>query len=427
MTGFNQNLLSDLFNLDDINLRDYIHASKIFRSNSYENAPKLKFLFHTYFQINPDIGRNDNFGLLVKEITLPKFSLKTHQLNQYNRKRITQSKIEYDAVEITFHDDGGNQINKLWEAYYTYYYNDANMPGAVLSNVRGNNSGPKDYNYRNIYDDDITNSVDWGFSGGQNNGQGTKIPFFKNITIFGFNQHDFTAYTLINPIIKSFGHDTYNYSSGAETMQNRMTIDYETVVYNYGSMDGRDPSTIVIGFGETPTYDTNPSPIAGMGVGTVLGQGGLVDAVGGSIRSLLNGNFSGAIANASVAYNSFNMINSSSTNQDIGRGALQALYKTSMRNTPTTRNALFDVPTASGSPGPAGLASSPTIGINSVPTVITSDAVSIQNNVEYGTTLSTGAIVTPINTSENEIVTAAGIQYSGTNLAVDQPFRGQVL
>ena len=30
-------------------VRDYTHAAKTFLPNSYQNAPKLKFLFHTVF------------------------------------------------------------------------------------------------------------------------------------------------------------------------------------------------------------------------------------------------------------------------------------------------------------------------------------------------------------------------------------------
>ena len=37
-------------------LRDYTHASKTFRTNSYQNAPKLKFLFHTYFETSAAIN-----------------------------------------------------------------------------------------------------------------------------------------------------------------------------------------------------------------------------------------------------------------------------------------------------------------------------------------------------------------------------------
>ena len=51
-------------------LRDYTHAAKTFRTNSYQYAPKLKFLFHTYFQLNTAVGNENNFGLLVKEIKI---------------------------------------------------------------------------------------------------------------------------------------------------------------------------------------------------------------------------------------------------------------------------------------------------------------------------------------------------------------------
>ena len=59
-------------------LRDFTHAAKIFRPSGYDLAPKFKFLFHTFFDINPavydkNIGSGDNFGLLVKTVKLPSF------------------------------------------------------------------------------------------------------------------------------------------------------------------------------------------------------------------------------------------------------------------------------------------------------------------------------------------------------------------
>ena len=58
MSGFIQNQLHDaagaFFGSDY--LRDYTHASNVFRTNTYENAPKLKFNFHVYFEINSEIN-----------------------------------------------------------------------------------------------------------------------------------------------------------------------------------------------------------------------------------------------------------------------------------------------------------------------------------------------------------------------------------
>ena len=112
-------------------LRDYTHASKTFTTNSYELKPRFKFLFHVSFTINTDAipylrsagvfgnqERND-LSLLVKTAELPKYKMATETLNQYNRKRIIQTKIDYQPVTLTFHDDGGDNARKLWYYYYS--------------------------------------------------------------------------------------------------------------------------------------------------------------------------------------------------------------------------------------------------------------------------------------------------------------------
>lgn len=370
----------------DINLKDYTHASKTFRSNSYEYAPKLKFLFHTYFEINSAAYAGEtNFGLLVKEVKLPAFTFQTAQLNQYNRKRIVQTKIKYEPIEIVFHDDAGNNVNKMWEAYYRYYYNDASKPQSVLMGARGTGMSGQSanpltsYNDRNVYNDSISGDDDWGFIGGASNtASGVRTPFFKNITVFGMNQHNYTAYTLVNPIITNFSHDTYNYSEGGGTMQNRMTIDYETVVYNYGALDGRSPGQIVTGFGDQAHYDRSSSPIMNPGAnGTILGRGGLIDAAGGAIESLANGDVLGAIVKAGTAYNNLqnpNLVENSALQ-------LTGMLFNTLQNAPSNRNTTFSSPVAGSTPGQLGVAGYPTIGaISSPPAVTTETTAGTQNN-----------------------------------------------
>jgi hypothetical protein len=283
-------------------LRDFTHADKIFNPSGYALAPKFKFLFHTFFEINPDvysknIGTGDNFGVLVKTVKLPSFNIKTHELNQYNRKRIVQTKINYDPINITFHDDGINTITKLWDAYYSYYYKDSTnlrvFKGATGASVEpsqpGAGAASQNYNARNIYNPSITGDNNWGYIGETyaNNSQLVKQPFFKNITVFGFNRHNFTAYTLINPMITKFDHDTYSYADGAGTMECKMDIAYETVVYNEGGLDGRTPDSIVQGFGLDATYDRQLSPITPVdNNGYVPGPGRYLDPEGGFIKSL---------------------------------------------------------------------------------------------------------------------------------------------
>jgi len=288
-----QNLLTGAAS-SNVYLRDYTHASKIFRSNSYQNTPKLKFLFHVYFEINesaykPGLATGANFGLVVKTINLPKFAFDTHVMNQYNRKRLVQTKIKYNPVSISFHDDNGDMINDMWYNYYTYYYKDANKIQVQQTNQPVN--GVDNYNYRNIYSPDISTDTDWGYIGESTVQTATasqavqsisKIPFFKNIRIYGFNQHNFVEYVLINPIITSFEHDTYAYSEGSGIMENKMTLDYETVKYYEGAISGPNASNQVPGFGEPSSYDRTISPLAPIGsTSAVLGPQGLVNSENG--------------------------------------------------------------------------------------------------------------------------------------------------
>jgi hypothetical protein len=346
-------------------LRDYTHASKTFRPNAYQYAPKFKFLFHVYFEINQSayavgLPQGANFGLAVKSVKLPSYTFDTHTMNQYNRKRIVQTKIKYDPIDINFHDDNGNLIRNMWYNYYTYYYKDASIPVASVSgrqaqqtgNGSTNSPNNTNYNARNIYSQSITGNTNWGYVGETpdspaSNTQAatgqTKIPFFKNVTIFGFNQHNYVAYTLINPIINRFAHDTYDYSQGNGTMTNTMTLDYETVKYFQGAIDGTKPSDIVAGFGLNSNYDRVPSPITRPGSqSSILGQGGLIDGVGGVISDLSgeNTNILGAIQKAGATYNTLKNINlKQAIRSEVTTGITNAIMNP-LNN--TGRNVLFN-------------------------------------------------------------------------------------
>ena len=380
MSGFFQNLLKDaagtFFGSDF--LRDYTHASKTFRTNAYQYSPKFKFLFHVYFDINPEaysqnVSTGANFGLAVKTVKLPGFSFTTQDMNQYNRKRLIQTKIKYDPVNITFHDDNGNIIRNLWKAYYNYNYSDGTKPKVVFAGARGgapSSAGATlaTYNERTTYTPSITGNDDWGYIGETPNPGGHKIPFFKNVTVFGLSRHNFVAYTLINPIINKFNHDTYNYNENGGIMEMQMDLDYETVVYNEGAIDGRTPSNIITGFGLNANYDRTVSPIARPGAnGTILGQGGLVDGVGGAIQDLSNGNILGAIQKAGTTYNTFkNVPIKNLVKSEVVAGITNTIQQTPNRNINVITPVFGSTSTVLGTAGtPINAAASPQqIGIN---------------------------------------------------------------
>jgi len=313
-------------------LRDYTHASKTFRTNAYELKPRFKFLFHVQFTLNVGeiqalrnakiFGASEiyNLSLAVKTVDLPKYSIDTAVMNQYNRKRIVQTKINYDPVNITFHDDGGDNIREMWYQYYSYYYKDPAQQYVSDAPVTNGSAGASQtkqngfsYNNSDIYSQDRVGSVsDWGYIGesyldGTSTASG-KPPFFKDIKIYGFDQHKYARYILINPLITNWQHDTYDYSQGNGVMQHTMTVRYETVKYLSGAL-GQAGADSKVNWPDTAHYDTLRSPIARAGsTASVFGQGGLLSTGQGILQDLEKKSVAGLIGaaqKAGAAYNTF--------------------------------------------------------------------------------------------------------------------------
>lgn len=297
------------------NLRDAQHAHKTFTANNYELAPRNKFLFHVYFTLNTEIpglrsvfGQDEQstVGLLVKTIDLPSYAIDSDVYNQYNRKRIVQKRIEYNPVEMTFHDDASDLTRRLWYNYFSYYYRDPSQ-GYGSTGAIAEDPGFA-YSERDIYSPE-RKANDWGYYG-EGFGPGgelvAKPAFFRDITIYGFNQHRFASYVLINPLITQWNHDRYDYSAGDGIMENRVQVTYESVKYFSGLIDEDGNATTVPGFGNPNYYDkvTSPNARAG-GNETIFGQGGLVDSGLSVVDDLANGDILGAVQTVGRARETF--------------------------------------------------------------------------------------------------------------------------
>lgn len=296
-------------------VRDYRHAEKVFRSDNYANSPRLKFLFHVYFNLNTsqipslrqlfDNDKTSTIGLLVKNIDLPKFNIDTDTKIQYNRKRIIQKRVDYDPVQFAFHDDQNDLIREMWYQYFTYYFKDSANPYNGLPSDNGSigayglNSAGFSYQ-RDIYDA-FRQVQDWGFTGESYSDATTgfgdgKPAFFKDIRIYGVNQHKFAEYTLINPLISNWQHDTYDYAQGDGVMENIVTVNYEAVKYKRGAIGEMRPDTNVVGFADPANYDIEPSPLSVPGGNSSIIKSGTRVPVGvGAVQDLQSGGLMGAV------------------------------------------------------------------------------------------------------------------------------------
>jgi hypothetical protein len=340
-----------------VSLKDYRHAAKIFGSSGFQNAPKFKWLFHVYFEINRELISNGQFGfppdylpgLLVKNINLPKFSVTLAEMNQYNRKRYVQTKLSYDPITVAFHDDNAGSIRDLWYKYFSYNYYDPDQPNGETDVVQA----IAKINQKNTYAPNITGIENWGLNGEfltNSVSDATtqyKAPFFRSIKIYGFNQHSFALYELINPIIERFEHDTYDYAQGSGVMENRMTIKYETVKYQQGALDGQDPTIAVRGFGLDGLYDKQTSPIMVPGANSyILGTAGLVDSLGGGSEELKT-----LYRNASVPNSVQDVVKNPQSNFN---GAQKKLIDGAVNasTNPDTVRSQFNLPSSSSVNGP---------------------------------------------------------------------------
>ena len=281
-------------------MKDYQHASRLYIDDNYKLMPKQKFLFHVVFNLDESLfqtafTQNERYELnmLVKSCDLPRYNMSMEEKTQYNKKMYTTTRIAYEPVVITFHDDHADTVNAFWKKYYEY-----NIADPVGLNSDLSISNTKDDYY------------DWGDKRaitkfGLDTPKQRRKPYLKGIEIFVLHKQRFTSMTLVNPVIGSFSHDNLDQAEGGGVLSNSMQILYETVLYKTGIINKNN----VPGFA-TINYDNSPSPLTILGGGTnsIFGPGGVVDGIGSVIKNVQSGNILGAILSASNTYNNVKKI-----------------------------------------------------------------------------------------------------------------------
>jgi len=284
LNGFLDNLKSGVLSPKG-NLGDFAHAARLYVDDSFRLAPKVKFLYHVTFNLNKNIPianppiwkHGTELNMLVKGVELPKYSIDTDTVFAYNKKRKIHKKIQYDPINVVFHDDNYGVTTALWECYFRYYFKDGNY-GALNTMGHPDAGIPREFNRTqggpfnrgNSYLSSTHNRYRFGLDAG------SYEPFFHSIQIYQMARKTFTCFTLVNPIISSWTHDSLqNGESGPLT--NMMGIEYETVFYSRGKVvQGSAPKGFAL-----EHYDKTPSPnsLRGGGTTSVFGQGGILSGL----------------------------------------------------------------------------------------------------------------------------------------------------
>ncbi len=259
--------------------------------NFYRLAPKHGFLYFVRFRLNPKIADNEEWksskqdlelGMLVKKCDLPKIGLEGTTLNIYNKKQPVYTKVNYQPINMTLHDDNKGLVREFWQMYYQYhvadsYYGGSNArPGTLPVNPKNRYAKPDPVTNEqlttrsNPSNENYINTTDPG-----RYGLDTTVTenLIRSIEIYQLSRKRFFLHTLINPKIRSWNMDTLA-SDAKNTLEHNVTIEYEGVYFGRGTVTRFSPD------GWTDLhYDLDPSPIGGIfgrGDGGLLGPNGLI-------------------------------------------------------------------------------------------------------------------------------------------------------
>ena len=288
-------------------MKDYRHASRLYLDDNYKLMPKQKFLFYVRFFTDESLffdranyNERIELNMLVKACDLPRYGMNMEEKIQYNKKMYAATRIQYDPINIVFHDDHADTVNAFWKKYYEYYIADS----VSMTNDTTISDTKDDYYLSNRR----TNKY------GMDTPVQRKKPYLQRIEIFVLHKQRFTSMTLVNPMIGSFNHDNLDAADGTGIMQNTMQIVYESVIYKSGIINKNN----VPGFA-TIHYDQEPSPLTVLGGGTnsIFGPGGVVDGVGSVIRNVQSGNILGAILSATNTYNNAKKIKKKDAKEEL--------------------------------------------------------------------------------------------------------------
>lgn len=217
-------------------LKDPRFASRFFklRDATLDGIPRHKFMFWTNWVRAAGEGGPRNYGrwedgvsFLVKSVEKPRINFANETLSQYNKKRVVQTKIDYQPIRMSFYDTYDDRFLKMFLEYFKYYYADPNAqtgaawtPDTVFSEFNIVDEG-RGVGFVPPYLD---------VASGQrvaNTGN-----FFERLEIVQFGSNYFTEFWLINPKIVSYDPDDYDHTDINTPAVTNISVAYESIVWS---------------------------------------------------------------------------------------------------------------------------------------------------------------------------------------------------
>ena len=209
-------------------LRSPSTAARIFGLDSpgqvFRSVPRTKFMFKAEFFPNPaaqnmiqDINLNSSsdtrsIAFKVKQIDKPRITLTAQELNNYNKKRIVYTKIDYSDVSLRIFDTVDNSVLNFWVNYFTYYFGDSRIKSPLAESMN-----PTDAKFQD--------QTGWGLRP-----LAEDTNFFNKISISAYFARTVTKFSYINPKITNIDWAQKDYTS-SDAEEATVTFKYEYLQY----------------------------------------------------------------------------------------------------------------------------------------------------------------------------------------------------
>ena len=192
-------------------------------NRTIQAMPRQKFLYYATFVPGSSVAKNrsfdswqQGFAFQIKRVDRVKASPHIKELNQYNRKRLIHTGIDYDTLNLELHDTVDDRVLRVWRDYHVWYFGDG----------RGKNAATT---WRSsVISAQMPVSNGWGFS--PPDSQPWDTQFFEYLDVYTFYGRKFTQVRFFNPKINSISFDALE-SSSSELAAVDMSIKHEGFEY----------------------------------------------------------------------------------------------------------------------------------------------------------------------------------------------------
>jgi len=176
-----------------------------------------------YGILNLDISEHFKLSNLIKTFQFPQITYRNQVLNQYNRKRISQTGLEYGNLALTVHDDIHDNWMRFLSVYHNYHYMDGRGYSEELNGFKQDLDTTLPMADQNASNNGLWNPGSAGLDIHRDKYLIDRIDFYK------YSGGKVSVTHFINPTLNSFTQSANDYSS-SDLQELQLDFSFEKVL-----------------------------------------------------------------------------------------------------------------------------------------------------------------------------------------------------